>query len=405
MCKIPLPEAITGLLQLRTVFTRERARISSDEEERQRAGYRIVTSYQFQDHGDRPGQLDAIVRDERDEQIARLSYGDSAKVRRTNLGPTRMPAGEPDGFLLDPITGTWATKRQATAAGQPADGDDTPTAGCVRVIPFVQDHRNILVLKLANRVPIEVACSVMSALERGIEAEFQLEDSELDVELLPPDEGPRDRMLFTESAEGGAGVLRRLQGEEDALAKAARQALSIAHFNPDTGADRGGIDDDHPCGKACYNCLLSYRNQLTHELIDRHQARDLLLAIAGGVTRSTGRGQSRTEQTKALISQADSGLEARFVQWLKDNGYRLPDQAQVTVTEAYARPDFVYRRPNASVAVYIDGPDHDDKKTTERDASATDRLEDAGWYVVRLRYDEDWKDIVSKNPTVFGSGR
>ena len=40
------------------------------------------------------------------------------------------------------------------------------------------------------------------ALERGIEAAFELEDSELTAELLPPDDGPRRRMLFTEAAEG-----------------------------------------------------------------------------------------------------------------------------------------------------------------------------------------------------------
>ena len=245
----------------------------------------------------------------------------------------------------------------------------------------------------------------MFALERGIEAVFQLEDSELDSELLPPEDGPRDRMLLTESAEGGAGVLRRLQAEKDALARAAREALRIAHFDPDTGADHGGRDPGHPCGKACYDCLLSYRNQLVHELIDRHRARDLLLAIAGGVTLPTRRGQSRTEQSKALISQADSNLEARFVQWLKDNGYRMPDQAQVTVTGAYARPDFVYQRPNAPVAVFIDGPVHDDQDVAQRDAAAAERLEDLGWYVIRVRHDDDWQDIAGSNPTVFGSGR
>jgi very-short-patch-repair endonuclease len=245
----------------------------------------------------------------------------------------------------------------------------------------------------------------MFALERGIEAVFQLEDSELDGELLPPEDGPRDRMLFTESAEGGAGVLRRLQAEKDALAKAAKEALRIAHFNPDTGADLGGVDAGHPCGKACYDCLLSYGNQLVHELIDRHRARDLLLAIAGGVTLPTRRGVSRTEQSTALIAQADSSLEEAFVQWLKDNGYRLPDQAQVTVTDAYARPDFVYQRPNAPVAVFVDGPWHDNEAAAQRDAAAAERLEDLGWYVVRVRHDDNWQDIVGKNPTVFGGGR
>ena len=59
-----------GLLHLHTVFTRRLERISSDEEERRRAGFRIVTSYSFQRHGDRPGRLDAIVQDAADELVA-----------------------------------------------------------------------------------------------------------------------------------------------------------------------------------------------------------------------------------------------------------------------------------------------------------------------------------------------
>ena len=405
MCGTRLAAPLTGMLPLHTVFTRQRERISSDEEERRRAGFRIVTSYRFQDHGDRPGQLDAIVKNAAEQTVARLSYGDSATVRRTNLGPPRKPDGEADGFLLDPVTGRWETKNHAAAEPGGSADDPEPTDRSVRVIPFVQDRRNIAVLRLANPVDTGVAGSVMFALERGIEAVFQLEDSELDSELLPPEDGPRDRMLFTESAEGGAGVLRRLQAEKDALARAAREALRIAHFNPDTGADLGGVDDRHPCGKACYNCLLSYGNQLVHELIDRHRARDLLLAIAGGVTLPAQRGLSRTDQSRALIAQADSGLEARFVQWLKDNGYRLPDQAQVTVPGAYARPDFVYQRPGAPVAVFIDGPVHDDEAVAQRDATAAERLENDGWYVIRIRHDADWTDIADNNPTVFGSGR
>ncbi len=46
-------------------------------------------------------------------------------------------------------------------------------------------------------------------------------------------------MLFTEAAEGGAGVLRRIQHDKDALGEAARAALEICHFDPDTGEDKG----------------------------------------------------------------------------------------------------------------------------------------------------------------------
>ena len=269
----------------------------------------------------------------------------------------------------------------------------------------MQDRRNILVLQLAQPVDAGTALSVMYALERGIEAVFQLEDSELDGELLPPDDGPRDRLLVTESAEGGAGVLRRLHAEPHALARAAREALRIAHFDPDTGSDLGGVDPAHPCSKGCYDCLLSYGNQLLHPLIDRHRAAVLLMALAQATTLPAGRGQSRTEQSIALLAQADSTLEAEFVQWLKDHGYRLPDEAQTLVEAARARPDFIYRLASGRVAVFVDGPVHDDQAVAERDDRARDRLEDAGWYVIRVRYDDDWNDLAGANPTVFGAGR
>ena len=65
-------------------------------------------------------------------------------------------------------------------------------------------------------------------------------------------------MLFTESAEGGAGVLRRLHAEPDALARVARTALEILHFEPD-GTDMGKAEGARErCEKACYDCLLSY---------------------------------------------------------------------------------------------------------------------------------------------------
>ena len=179
----------------------------------------------------------------------------------------------------------------------------------------------------------------MYALERGIEAAFQLEDSELDSELLPPDDGPRDRILFTESAEGGAGVLRRLQAERDALAEAAREALRIAHFDPDTGADLGGVRDGQgtqPCGKGCYNCLLSYGNQLVPRA-DRPAPRPATCCSPSPAARRSPTGPGRVPDRAVHRADRPGRLapwRQDFVQWLKDNGYRLPDAAQVTVAEA-----------------------------------------------------------------------
>ncbi|MEV4094781.1 protein kinase domain-containing protein [Streptosporangium saharense] len=408
MCDEPLGETTYGLLQLHTVYTRRRERISSDEEERRRAGFRLVTSYRFHDHGARPGRRDALVSDA-DGKLATLSYGDSATVRITNVGRVRAKPNEPDGFWLDPADGRWMNERDAGEASGDSgempvvDADGNEKRRKKRVIPYVEDRRNILVLKLDQPLNEPVALSLMYALERGIEAAFELEDSELSSELLPPDDSPRDRMLFTEAAEGGAGVLRLMQSEPDALARAAAEALSICHFGTD-GADLGGPHPDRPCAQGCYECLLTYGNQLNHAFIDRHSMRDLLLRIAGSTARTTGRGESRSEQLARLTAQSDTALEGRLIGWLKERGLRLPDEAQTFVAEALARPDYVYRLPGVNVAVFVDGPVHDHAEVAERDLQAEDRLIDMGWDVVRFRYDADWSAIAERFKGYFGTG-
>ena len=105
-----------------------------------------------------------------------------------------------------------------------------------RVVPFVEDRRNCLILEPAERPDEIVFTSLQSALKKAIQALYQLEDNEIGAEPLPsPDD--RRQMLFYEAAEGGAGVLRRLLDEPDALAEVAREALRICHFEP---ADRPG---------------------------------------------------------------------------------------------------------------------------------------------------------------------
>src|SRR5690606_35684841 len=216
-----------------------------------------------------------------------------------------------------------------------------------RVIPYVEDRRNIAVLQLDEAIPYEEALSLMYALERGVEAAFELEDAELTAELLPPEDGPRDRMLFTEAAEGGAGVLRRLQAERDALAEAARTALAICHIAPD------GTDLPDACARGCYDCLLTYGNQGHHRFIDRRLVRDVLLRLADAEALPTGLGESRTDQMKRLDFQSESSLEKEFVAFLKERGHRMPDEAQTYIPEASAKPDFVYRLPSATVAVFV----------------------------------------------------
>ncbi|WP_425461448.1 protein kinase domain-containing protein [Kitasatospora viridis] len=416
MCDEPLGAATYGLLQLHTVYTQRRERISSDEEERRRAGFKLETSYAFQDHGTRKGRQDARIADETGP-LALLAYGDSATVRITNVGRLRAKKDDPAGYWLDAADGRWMNDRDAAdASGDSSelpvvDADGNEKRRKKRVIPYVEDRRNILVLTLDEPLPEPIAVSLMYALERGIEAAFELEDSELSSELLPPNDGPRNRFLFTEAAEGGAGVLRRLQAEPDALAKAARQALAICHFD-ELGADLGGPHPDRPCERGCYECLLTYGNQLNHGLIDRRTVRALLLRLASANARRDERGESRSEQFRRLLAEQveqvaapavpdESPLERDLVTWLKERGLRLPDGTQTLVREANAMPDFIYRMPGVNVAIFYDHPDTE--TTALRDADAEERLYDANWDVIRFPHDGDWEAIAADHPRYFGT--
>ncbi|MET9555280.1 DEAD/DEAH box helicase [Streptomyces sp. NPDC006645] len=396
-----------GLLQLHTVFTRRRDRISSDEEERQRAGYAVEVSYAFAGDAERLRQLTARVSDSAGD-LATLAYGDSATVRLTNLGYRRSVRKHEYGFWLDTVEGKWLDSKKGNdkpgrKTSEEQDGLEKAedVTRKQRVIPYVQDSRNILVLKLAESVPEQVAVTLQYALERGIEATFQLEDSELDSEQLPPDDGPRDRILFYESAEGGAGVLRRLQAEPGALREAAAKALEIAHFTPDGKDDSAGPDH---CELGCYDCLLSFGNQRVHHLIDRTQVRDLLLRFASAGAVSEPPDATRDEHAAKLTENADSELEKGLVGFLQARGHHLPDARQTLVTSAHAQPDFVYRLKSGPVAVFVDGPHHDDAHRAIRDEEAEERLYDVGWDVIRFRYDDDWAEVVARHPSVFGTG-
>ncbi|WP_342372514.1 DEAD/DEAH box helicase [Propioniciclava soli] len=401
-CGEELGATTYGLMQLTTVYTRRRERISSDEEERRRAGFELQTSYRFSQHGARSGKLSAEVLAD-GAPLADLAYGDSAEVRVTNRGRRRRKDATEVGFYLDPVKGQWLSDK-AGADAEADDGDSDPDeANCVRVIPYVRDNRNILVLRLANSVPDEVATTLRYALERGIEAAFQLEDSELATESLPDDQH-RGRMLFTESAEGGAGVLRRLQAESNALALAARTALEIAHFDPDTGEDRSTSEaGSERCEKACYDCLLSYGNQFEHTAIDRHLMRDLLLRFTSAQTSVSASELPRGEHADELLAACDTDLERDWLQVLMAGDFRLPDAAQPLLDSARCRPDFLYSE--AGVAVFIDGPVHDRSDKTAEDAAVEERLLDAGYSLVRFTHDEDWLAKLRERADVFGEGR
>lgn len=407
-CRSRLDGGLPTLLDLHRidqVSTKRADRITSDEEERQRQGYEVITTLRFAEAEGRR-RFTPVDFAERGETLLKASYGPAATVWRINLGWRRRKNKSIFGFNIDVASGEWSRDEQAPDEAM----DDAPTGRTVqRIIPFVEDRRNVLVLRPAVKLDADEITTLTYALKRGIEGVFQLEENELAAEPLP-DRDNRNAILLYEAAEGGAGVLSRLSGDPDAMRRVAVRALEVAHWRSRSGlwVDAADLDDADPgCEAGCYRCLLSYGNQPDHARIDRRgeTVRNLLCRLTradtlAGAT-ATGAGANAFE---ALLRQCGSGLERAWLEAARDGGFRLPDRAQPLLSEFFVRPDFSYDEVKA--LVFVDGPHHAGDVTKAMDDAKRRVLRDAGYKVIAFTEDRaGWPAIFAKLPFVFGKGR
>lgn len=384
------PARIDNLVQLQNVSLKLAQRITCDEEERQRFGYKLATAYRFPEVGGKLDRKDAeVVSGE--QVLMRLSYGDATDLYRINLGWTNQRGNQPPGFNLDLERGYWS-RNQADDEDQ---DDAANPARIQRVVPYVKDTKNALVMRFEPPRSGPEMAGLQAAFKQAIQQHFQLEPRELSCEPMPTRED-RQEILFYESSEGGAGVLRQLAEEPAIMPALARRALEICHYDPDTQEDRAV----ETCGKACYECLLDYGNQPDHKDLDRSLIRDLLAELAASTCRPAGGAGSRAERLVALRARCDSQLEQRWLNELETLGLRLPSDAQYRIPGYFAQPDFYYSESN--VAVFIDGPPHDEPDQLRKDEEVTRGLMEMGYIVIRFHHGNDWPAIFRRHPDVFG---
>jgi hypothetical protein len=390
-------ERLDSLLRLQNVATKRKDRINCDEEERTRLGYEIRTGLRFKQAG---GLLDYRIAevDGQNGSSMKLTYGDAATIWRINLGWSRRKEKNRYGFVLDQEKGFWQSSEQLPDEEDPSDPLSATTA---RVVPFVEDRRNCLVLTPTERLDDKVITSLMPALKKAIQVIYQLEDNELAGEPLPSSDDRRHILLY-ESAEGGAGVVRRLLDEPNAIAEIAREALRICHFDPDTGEDKRRADGaTEDCEAACYDCLMSYSNQREHPDLDRQLIRQLLLDLCQSKVTASPTTVSFVEHLETLKRICDSDLERAWLDYLAARGLKLPSAAQRIFEKCGTKPDFFYE--NHLTAIYVDGSPHDFADRQQRDREATARMEEFGIIVVRFPHNDDWDAIISRFPNIFGT--
>jgi ATP-dependent helicase YprA (DUF1998 family) len=393
-CGTPLAPPMASLFRLQNVATKRADKINSDEEERRRIGFELVSSVRFAEHGGSPSRRTALARLE-GQDLLRLTYGQAATIWRMNLGWRRRAERNRLGFVLDIERGFWETQKADVQ-----DDQDPMSQRTKRVVPYVEDRRNCLLIESITPASAPTMASLQAAIKHAIQVEFQLEEMELAAEPLPS-LGDRRLILLYEAAEGGAGVLRKLVEDPAALGRVATQAIKLCHFDPATGEDHGRAERAREeCEAACYDCLMSYSNQIDHEILDRKAIRDLLLSLQKASVQTSPTPLSRPEYLERLLRQCGSELEKSWLRHINDRGLRLPSRAQHYIETCRTKPDFIYEE-NPTV-IYVDGPPHDYPDRRRRDETQAACLEDHGYTVIRFVHHNDWAALLARYPGVFG---
>ncbi len=394
---------VRNLLEMQDVITHQVERITCDEEERLREGYNIDTYFRFKPSGvDNTGRVEATVQQVEGECLLHLTYGAAATLWQVNTGWRQNSNGK--GFALNVRTGEWVGGRNSEESEPEADE-------VMRGIQLmVWDTRNILLVRpgesLLKQIPPDTLeaflASLQAALLQGIRAVFQVGEREINAGRIGHGDGLA--ILIFEDAEGGLGVLENLVTDPQAIAVVAEAALDVCHFNL-AGDDLRPADDiENGCARACYDCLMSYANQRDHLILNRHLLLAPLQALrqAASLRRSSER--DYTQQYEWLREQTDpaSELERRFLDFLFRHQLRLPTYAQYRMSDFSVQADFIYRDGNGVTCVFCDGSAHDDPRVKERDNVIRERLRNAGFAVIVIRYDRPFGEQVSQYQDVFG---
>lgn len=422
-CGASLADAkeVKNLYRIENVSTKRAERITANEEERVRQGYEMQTTLQFAEAEGKLQMTTTVVKGEQGP-LLELQYGPAATVWRMNFGWRRRKEKSIQGFMMNPVTGHWVggvdDGSGTSEEESEAPPDKTPPQ---RIVPYVEDRRNILIIRPHTALGIlsaETLTTLQYSLKRGIEAIYQLEESELMAEPLPTRDS-RQSILFFEAAEGGAGVLTRLATEPDAMAVVATKALEVMHFkSPQAGQawsketleEENDRDGKPFCEAGCYRCLLSYYNQPDHTLIDRKDKLadgtllDILCRLTSASTEQVTQGRAPEQHGAELSRTAGSSLEHAWLTYVSEHGYRKPDHGQHTIAAAGACADFFYT--NLHLVVFIDGPHHETPAQQQVDADINRKLEDLGYLVVRFSKEtSSWSDIFKRNADLFGPGK
>ncbi|MCX6170646.1 MAG: DEAD/DEAH box helicase [Ignavibacteriales bacterium] len=380
-------ELYTDLLPMAENRTMQMERINCEEEERLSLGFDIKTFFTVE--GGLKRIRTVFVNDGKD-QLLKIRYIPAATLIKIN---ERWRIRKEPGFLINMKTGFW--KKESILEDKTQDQNNIR-----RVRLFTTDTADALYIHPLKALAFNegfVADSIITlqyAMKRAIENVFQVESNEIGVEVMGKPEWPN--IFIYEAAEGSLGVLSQVVEKVDLFKTIIQEAYKICYYE-------NGEDTKPGIGPATYSDLLSYYNQRDHMRIDRQLIKQPLEKLLSCQFEISTNPDFKTfdEQYKYLEERIDphSSTERKFLDYLCNNGLKLPDKTQVEIPGIYVKPDFFYEKENA--CVFCDGTPHDDPIIKKQDALKREALLNAGYDVIVYYYKDSLDDLIKKRSDIF----
>lgn len=381
-CKAPLSEGndketFVHLLELSETRTKPMERITCEEEERLSRGYEIDTF--FNAAGGRQSIVTAKIKNDTDDFLNIQFIPATSLVQINKKWRTTREAGFPIGLK----SGQW--KRA------PRADDAPPKEESKTVMIMTHDTADALYIEPIKALALSKSgvITMQYALKRAIENVFQVESNEIGAALMGGNDTPN--IFLYEAAEGSLGILSQFIEDKNVFRSVIEEAIRICNYE----------DPDYQ-DEASYKDLLDYYNQRYHDVINRFEIKEALETLRGCSieirTHKTGRSYDEQYQRLLMEIDASSSTEKKFLDYLYQNGLRLPDAAQKLTKEIYSQPDFFYE---PDIHVFCDGTPHDQPEIKEKDEQIRQAIRNKGEQVIVYYYQDSLEVLVTKRCDIF----
>jgi ATP-dependent helicase YprA (DUF1998 family) len=354
------PPAAFLSLRMTDVELEPLGRISDQEEYRYRVGYEefpVLLPDHRGGHEGKVGKVPYTFLREARFRLVNLGVKGMARNEKTRGFPICLVCGE----TRSPFAGTAELDNFAEFHGKHCG---RPTGRFALHVDTTSD-----LLQLGPFEAPGLAVNLLESLRIGTRLVLEMGDAELDI-AVTRDENGREIGLVFDPVPGGSGILPLLFETWGSVLEAASAGLASCE-----------------CEKACYRCLLHFRNQGFHPVLDRKVALGAL-ADARGSWERTNAVAPRFDPVETTSPPTDSNREDLLFAQLGAHHFPLPTERRFRIDlpgGSFTVPDFAW--PEKKLVLYVDGLSekiHGNPEQRRKDRILRVKARAQGWQVCEI---------------------